>query len=235
ITELPYIVTSALANALTNAKKVSALSMELSHKRIEENYLLSLKEQNENLLHILKLVNENSHTHLVAAQIVQIGLNPFINEITLNKGLSDSIALGDPVINEQGLIGQVTRLYQHHAEVTLLTEINQETPVKILPNNDIGIAFGRGKFIEISYLPDDVKTSPGDSVVTSGLDGLYPGQIKIGTVTKIVTNADKSVRVIAKPIATERLSPYVSVISSPHKVNLGDERYIATQNHLCKQ
>ncbi|CUT17254.1 MULTISPECIES: rod shape-determining protein MreC [Candidatus Ichthyocystis] len=234
--ELPYRVSSAFANAMTNAQKVSELSRELSRQKVQEAYTSSLKEQNDNLSRILKLNNENHYLHSITAQIIKVGLNPFITELTLNKGLSDGIALGNPVINEQGLIGQVTRLYQHYAEVTLLSAINQETPVEILPSGVTGITVGRGKSLSVILMPQNSNIEPGNTVVTSGIDGLYPRHIRVGTIISVVKNSNaNTVEATTEPIATEKLSPYVIVIPSRKVIQLGEEKLYVAQKSIYRQ
>ncbi|WP_092484060.1 rod shape-determining protein MreC [Candidatus Ichthyocystis hellenicum] len=234
--ELPYRVSSAFANAITNAQKVSELSKELSSQKVQETYINLLKEQNDNLSRILKLNNENPYLHPITAQIIKVGLNPFIAELTLNKGLSDGIALGNPVINEQGLIGQVTRLYQHYAEVSLLSAINQETPVEILPSDVTGIAVGRGKLLAVIHLPQNSNVEPGNIVVTSGIDGLYPRHIRVGTVLSVVKNSNENtIEATTEPLATEKLSSYVTVIPSRGVIQLGEEKLCVAQKSTYRQ
>ncbi|HYA65774.1 MAG TPA: rod shape-determining protein MreC [Burkholderiaceae bacterium] len=130
--------------------------------------------------------------------------DPFSHKIVIDRGGNDGIRAGGPVIDEAGVVGQVTRVFPMNAEVTLLTDKEQSLPVQIARNGLRAVAFGGSEpmTLELRFLPSNADVQSGDSVVTSGLDGLYPTDMPVGTVTRIDRDVkDQFARVVLKPVA----------------------------------
>jgi len=130
--------------------------------------------------------------------------DPFSHKIVIDRGSKDGIRAGGPVIDETGVVGQVTRVFPMTAEVTLLTDKEQSLPVQIARNGLRAIAFGGSEAmtLELRFLPSNADVQSGDSVVTSGLDGMYPSDMPVGIVTRIDRDVkDQFARVILKPVA----------------------------------
>jgi len=129
--------------------------------------------------------------------------DPFSHKIVIDHGSKDGILPGGPVIDEFGVVGQVTRIFPMTAEVTLLTDKEQSLPVQISRNGLRAVAFGGSEpmTLELRFLPSNADIQSGDSVVTSGLDGMYPTDMPVGTVTRIDRDVkDQFARVILKPV-----------------------------------
>ncbi|HXW64077.1 MAG TPA: rod shape-determining protein MreC [Burkholderiaceae bacterium] len=130
--------------------------------------------------------------------------DPFSHKIVIDRGSKDGIRAGGPVIDETGVVGQVTRVFPMTAEVTLLTDKEQSLPVQVARNGLRAIAFGGSEAmtLELRFLPSNADVQSGDSVVTSGLDGMYPSDMPVGVVTRIDRDVkDQFARVILKPVA----------------------------------
>jgi rod shape-determining protein MreC len=130
--------------------------------------------------------------------------DPFSRKVVIDRGSNDGIRAGGPVLDEAGVVGQVTRVFPMTAEVTLLTDKEQSIPVQVARNGLRAIAFGGSEpmTLELRYLPTNADVESGDSVVTSGLDGLYPPDMPVATVTRVDRDVkDQFARVILKPVA----------------------------------
>ena len=130
--------------------------------------------------------------------------DPFSHKIVIDRGSKDGIRAGGPVIDEMGVVGQVTRVFPMTAEVTLLTDKEQSLPVQISRNGLRAIAFGGSEpmTLELRFLPSNADVQSGDSVVTSGLDGMYPADMPVGVVARIDRDVkDQFARVVLKPVA----------------------------------
>lgn len=126
------------------------------------------------------------------AEVLYTGRDPFSHKIIIDQGDNAGLKNGQPVLDDSGLIGQVTRVQPLSAEVTLLTDKHQMVPVMIERNGVRAILYGYGGGIELRYLPQSADIRPGDRLVTSGIDGLYPSGIpvaKVGRVDRQSTNA----------------------------------------------
>jgi rod shape-determining protein MreC len=143
----------------------------------------------------------------VPAQVVNAlyeSRDPFSHRIVIDRGSKDGMRAGGPVLDEQGVVGQVTRVFPVTAEVTLVTDREQSLPVQIARNGLHAVAFGstEASSLELRFLPANVEIQSGDMVVTSGLDGLYPAGLPVATVTRIERDVkDQFARVILKPVA----------------------------------
>ncbi len=130
--------------------------------------------------------------------------DPFSHKIVIDRGSKDGIRPGGPVMDEAGVVGQVTRVFPMTAEVTLLTDKEQSLPVQVARNGLRAIAFGGSEpmTLELRFLPSNADVQSGDSVVTSGLDGMYPADMPVGVVTRIDRDVkDQFARIILKPVA----------------------------------
>ena len=128
----------------------------------------------------------------------------YSHKIVIDRGSSDGMRPGGPVIDEVGVVGQVTRVFPLTSEVTLLTDKEQSIPVAIVRNGLRAIAFGgtEAATLELRFLPANADIENGDTVVTSGLDGVYPAGMPVATVTRIDRDVkDQFARIILKPLA----------------------------------
>jgi len=125
-------------------------------------------------------------------------------KIILDRGTQQGVLLGLPVIDNQGVVGQVTRVFPFTSEVTLLTDKEQAIPVQLLRNGLRSVAYGRGKSgtLELRFTAPNADIQVGDIVVTSGLDGIYPAGLAVARVTQVENSAGGSFGgVICQPLA----------------------------------
>ena len=124
----------------------------------------------------------------------------------VDRGLTHNIVPGSPVINEQGVLGQVTRVFLQSAEVTLLTDRDAAIPVLNSRTGVRSAAFGgagRGPgLLEMRFMAGNADVQVGDVVTTSGVDGVYPPGLKVATVSAIDRKADSGfARILLVPAA----------------------------------
>ncbi len=128
----------------------------------------------------------------------------FSRKIVIDRGSRDGMRAGGPVLDEAGVVGQVTRVFPFTAEVTLLTDKEQSLPVQIVRNGLRAVAFGgqEAATLELRFLPANADVVNGDSVVTSGLDGIYPPGLPVATVLHVDRDVkDQFARVVLRPVA----------------------------------
>jgi len=142
------------------------------------------------------------------AEIQHLGRDPFSRKVTVNVGSQQSIVAGQAVVDELGVIGQVTRVYPFSSEVTLITDKDLAVPVQVERNSLRAIAFGHGEdgTMELPYLPVNVDIREGDVLVTSGIDGVYPIGLSVAKVAHVKRNVDTPFAlIVCTPIGgTER-------------------------------
>jgi len=125
------------------------------------------------------------------AEILYAGRDPFSRKVIIDKGRMDGIQPGLPVVDDVGVIGQVTRVYPLLAEVTLITDKDQAIPVQIVRNGLRAVAFGAGDgaTLDLRFMAANADILNGDVLVTSGIDGTYPPGIPVAKVARIERDA----------------------------------------------
>ena len=139
----------------------------------------------------------------VMAEMLYAGRDPFTRKIIVDKGLQNGIKGGQPVIDEVGIIGQVTRVYPWLAEVTLITDKDHAVPVQNLRNGLRAVlAGGSDGQLELRFIPLNADFQNGDRLVTSGIDGIYPPDLPVAEVANVERNAAYLfARITCKPLA----------------------------------
>lgn len=151
------------------------------------------------------------------AEVLSRGRNPFVRKLVLDKGLSQGIRTGMPVIDGEGVVGQVTAVGTFTSEVTLLTEKDQSVPVMLTRNGLRAIAVGSGKdgSIDVPFMPVSADILNGDLFVTSGIDGTYPAGLVVARVTAVEKNAAYVfAKITAKPAAGVDNHRFVRILTA---------------------
>jgi rod shape-determining protein MreC len=179
-----------------------------SRKKELENALAlqqakQLASENTHLRQLLKL-NEALHVRSVPAEILYDARTPYVRKVIIDRGSHHDIVSGQPVIDENGVVGQVTRVFLSTAEVTLLTDKDQAIPVQAVRTGIRSVAYGRGPsgYLELRFIGDKADILPGDVLVTSGIDGLYPPGLTVGEVMDVSEKGEDSFNhIICRPLA----------------------------------
>ncbi len=148
--------------------------------------LEQLKNENADLRKLLDLKSNFSNSS-IAAEIKYKLPDPYSKKIVVNRGNREGIKIGHPVISADGVVGQISQVFNNKSEVTLLSDSNLSIPV-FLPRTRIkAITKGKGTIdgFELNYTDLSANIMVGDKVFTSGLDGLYPPGIIVGEVTSV--------------------------------------------------
>lgn len=156
--------------------------------------------------HLLSMSPARSRfaTDGVLAEVLASGRNPFVRKLVLDKGLTQGIKSGMPVIDGEGVVGQVTAVGTFTSEATLLTEKDQSVPVMLTRNGLRAIAVGSGNdgSVDVPFMPVSADIQNGDLFVTSGIDGTYPAGLVVARVTAVEKNAAYVfAKITAKPAA----------------------------------
>ena len=144
-----------------------------------------LEEENRRLRALLDM-KERQPAEGRVAEILYAARDPFSRRVIIDKGMQAGIEAGQAVIDELGVIGQVTRVFPLTSEVTLLTDKDQAIPVEVQRNGLRAVLAGAGAgAMELRFLAANADVQPGDILVTSGLDGVYLPGLPVARVAKI--------------------------------------------------
>jgi rod shape-determining protein MreC len=161
-----------------------------------------LDQENQRLRALLEMKQRQPAKGLVA-DIVYGARDPFSRKVFIDKGSQSGIAGGQAVVDEVGLIGQVTRVYPLQSEVTLISDKDQAVPVQVMRNGLRAVVFGSGGGpLELRFLAADADVQNGDVLVTSGLDGVYLAGLPVAKVVRVERdNVYAFARILCAPVA----------------------------------
>lgn len=189
-----------------------------SHQNlVEENEQL---RQKESLLSLRlekwkALVRENKQLHALlntvpqidgkvsGATIVAINIQSGNQTLILNKGRSEGVFVGQPVLDSNGLIGQVIRTDWYSSVVLLITDLKSAIPAEVARTGEQGILVGTGSIsvLKLNNLSKTTRVKKGDKLITSGLGGHFPGGYPVGKI-KSIKNISTNIfaQIIVSPI-----------------------------------
>lgn len=163
-----------------------------------------LAEENQRLRALLQL-GPALQTRTQAAEVLYEAADPFSRKVVINRGATQDIVVGSPVINDQGVVGQITRVYAYTAEATLVTDRDAAVPVLNARTQQRGAVFGgleKGTAMELRFVLSSADVQVGDELQTSGLDGVYPAGLAVAKVAKVERQGDGGfAQVLLAPIA----------------------------------
>jgi len=152
---------------------------------------------------------------VIVAELLSVDQNPYRQLIEINKGTIDGVTIGQAVIDEFGVMGQVIHVNRYTATTILISDPEHAIPVQFIRSGTRSIAFGNGNTdqLELRYLPATADIMVDDELVTSGLGGRFPADYPVATVTSITADLTRGfVSVLAKPLARLDSSREVLVI-----------------------
>ena len=177
--------------------------------------LLALEAENIQLRNLLEM-ELRMETQSTMAEILYIPNDPFSRKVTLGKGSLSGIQLGQVVVDDVGVIGQITRIYPWLSEVTLITDKDHSVPVQLVRNGLRSMVSGIGEdgTLELRYLAANADIQNGDLLVTSGIDGIYPPGLPVARVSKIESDTTYSfARITCIPAAGVNRNRQVLILS----------------------
>src|SRR3972149_4605496 len=204
---------------------VSQSALRTENTRLAEQNLQSaatlqkynaLATENAHLRELLG-ARERFPASTVAAEVLYPGRDPFTRKVIIDKGLQHDIKAGQPVIDQIGVIGQVTRVYPWLSEITLITDKGQAVPVQNLRNGLRAVLGGTGNDgqLELKFIPLNADFQNGDELVTSGIDGIYPPGLPVAEVSNVERNAAfLFARITCKPLAGVNSHAQVLIVSA---------------------
>ncbi len=196
-----------------SAEYFTALStLKEDNRQLREQQVLNAQQlqQSRQLLaentYLRKLLEASQRVQLktVMSEILYDARDPFSRKVIIDRGARHGILPGQPVIDDLGVIGQVTRVFPFTSEITLLTDKEHAIPVQVLRSGVRSVAYGRGQTgeLELRFMASNADIQVGDVLTTSGIDGVYPAGLAVATVMTVDTKtSDAFARILCKPTA----------------------------------
>jgi len=193
-----------------------------------------LERENESLRNLLGM-RKRTPVKSITAEVLYNVPDSSSRKVILDQGKKAGIAHGLAVVDADGLLGQVTRVYPTQSEVTLITDRNQAVPVQIVRNGLRGVMFGSGQglrtlsevsrrwqqavqsdigpgSLELRFVLANADIQPNDRLVTSGLDGIFLPGLPVAEVESVDREAGAFARITCRPLGGVERSLRVLVL-----------------------
>jgi len=193
------------------------LKMQLLQASQAQQAQLASKLEADRLSALLNIV-QTSTVRAQAAQVVYLGRDAFSQKAFIHRNMTQPFESGSAVVDASGLLGQLTRVHPLFAEITLITEKDFAVPVKIERTAMHALLYGRGpgKLPELRSVASNADVKEGDVLLTSSIDGVYPGNIRVARIASVQRTAESAFAVIAcAPTAAVSGSDMVLVLDKP--------------------
>jgi len=206
-----YFESLTTAQALEEQARKKLAVQSLRANQVEE-----LAKENDRLRKLLEL-RERISTSGKAAEVLYDAADPYTRKVIIDKGLAHGLQPGSPVLDESGVLGQVTRVHPLVSEVTLITDrehaipvLNSRTGARSVAYGDPAVGTGQ---LELRFMAGNADVQPGDVLTTSGVDGVYPPGLPVAKVAKVERRAESGfARIICTPQALVEGARHVMVL-----------------------
>jgi rod shape-determining protein MreC len=191
-------------------EQIQKLQVELQQKQ-------DLAKENESLKALLQLKTEAKY-NVLPAQIIGRDPSLWFDSAIINRGSLDGVKLNMPIVNNGGLIGRVVSVSPITAQINLVTKEKSGLGGvigELGDSNALGVVSGNGKreLLEMGYIPGTIEVKVGETVYTTGQDGIYPAGLKIGEIAEVHPgSATVTQQIFIKPSAKLHSMEEVAVL-----------------------
>ena len=193
---------ASVAGRIEKQKTIAQLNEDIAvlterNKQLEATVqgMNELQLENQRLRELLGVTETTPETDYIAATVVAMDPSGWFRGFTIDKGARDGVNKDDPVLTSSGLVGRVMTVNDRTSTVLAIIDSRSAAAGMVERTRDHGIVRGSlfvnasDELVQMSYLPSGVELTTGDRVITSGLDGIYPKGLYIGTVRSISRDA----------------------------------------------
>lgn len=197
-----YWTDEALSTRQTLLEKNREFEARHLENRVQLQKLDIIEKENERLRQLLGAIPKTTE-RLLISEIINVDLDPYKQLILLNKGSSSDVYQGQPIIDAQGVMGQVVHVGPMSSTAMLITDASHAIPVQVNRTGLRAIAFGSGKIdqLNLRHLPHNVDIKEGDLLITSGLGGIFPPNFPVAIISRVERHA-------GEPFATVEARPH---------------------------
>jgi len=163
----------------------------------------ALEAENRRLRELLES-SFKAGDRVLIAELMSVDFDPYRHQVLVNKGERDGVFVGQPVLDADGVMGQIVQITPYTATAILITDPSHAIPVQVNRNGVRGILVGNGSLAEVSlpHLTSSADIRVGDLLVTSGLGGRFPPGYPVAEVTKVdVSSGDAFTQINARPLS----------------------------------
>lgn len=207
LANLPSVLMNVSAQRLTSHEELVEENQRLTNQALLMSERLQrfdvLQAENNQLRALLDTPSKPGMRKKVS-ELMAVETSPFSQQIVLNKGAIDDVFLSQSVLDDRGIVGQVSEVGTTNSRVVLITDVTHAVPVRSVRNNIRFIASGTGSLDELllEHVPHSVDVEVGDMLVTSGLGHIFPEGYPVAQVSRVLRDESRPfATVVAKPMA----------------------------------
>ena len=165
--------------------------------------LTSLEVENRRLRTLLESAIQMQDRVLIA-ELLTVDSDPYRHRILLNRGRKQGVEVGQPLLDQRGVVGQIVHANPLNSTAILITDPNHSIPIEVNRNGLRTLAVGTGNYqhLQLPYVPNNYDVQVGDLLITSGMGGRFPRGYPVGIVTTVEFDpGNPFARIIAQPTA----------------------------------
>ena len=206
LVDLPFRTAAWLDESLTLHATLEEENARLRERQLLDDIrlqkLAALELENERLRELLH-ASEQLDQRVGIAELLAVDLDPYRQEVLINKGARDDVYLGQPLIDAHGIMGQIIRVESRTSTAMLISDPSHALPVQVNRTGLRTLAVGTGdpETLDLRHIPLSADIQVGDVVSTSGLGQRFPPDYPVGEVTKVE-------RITGEHFATVEARPY---------------------------
>ena len=179
-------VSGVFASRGTLARENERLRREHLELKAQLQKLTALEHENDRLRRLLRS-SQKVRERVLVAELLNVDLDPYKHLVILDKGSISDAYVGQPVLDADGVMGQLVHVGPLSAQAVLITDPSHALPVQVARNGLRAIVAGTGQLneLEVQHLPNNADIRVGDLLVTSGLGGRFPVGYPVATVSEV--------------------------------------------------
>ena len=228
VADAPQKLFSALSENVMTRQALKERNQQLEkdnlHLKADRLLLTQLQNENKQLRELLNSKRVFTNKRMIT-EVMSLRSDPFTHQLLIDKGALDGVYLGQPVINEDGVVGQVSQVGSTTSRVLLIVDASHGIPVRVQRNDVAAIVHGSGAWnkLNVPFVQSNADLQEGDLLVTSGLGGRFPAGYPVATVTHFnYQEGALYAEVTATPVALLDRSRYLLLLWNVHQVQESD-------------
>jgi len=228
VADLPEKLFSAISGSVMTRHELTARNLQLEKDNLylkADRLLLSQLENENKQLRELLSSNRTFTNKRMITEVMSLRSDPFSHQLLIDKGAVNGVYVGQPVINEDGVVGQVSQVGSTTSRVILIVDVSHGIPVRVQRNDLIAVLHGSGDWnkLNVPFVQSNADLKEGDLLVTSGLGGRFPAGYPVAKISHFdyqegAAYADVS----ATPVAPLDRSRYLLLLWNDNQYNESD-------------
>jgi len=222
LVQSPILIGNRLSELFTEQNELLEELEQLRNQQLfisaQLQKLTALEAENRRLRALLES-SANIREKVLIAELMTVDFDPYRHQIRLNKGTTHGVHIGQPLLDQRGVVGQIVHANKWTSTAILVTDPNHALPVQINRNGLRTLAVGTGDFqtLELPHVPNNNQLQVGDLLITSGLGGRFPRGYPVARITQVEFDPGSPFAdITAKPTTDlDRIREVLLVVSEP--------------------